>query len=137
MPAAKTIDAYLAAQPPLQRQVLAQVRAVLNKALPKAEEVISYGMPALREHGYVVLFFAGWKTHFSLYPVTPDVAAQFADELDGYELSKGTVRFPLDEKVPAGLVTRLAKALGRKAAARAEAKAAKPSRSKAPRGKRA
>lgn len=125
MPAAKTVDAYLAAQPPLQRKVLAQVRATLRKALPKAEEVISYSMPAYRLHGYVVVFFAGWKEHVALYPVTPPIAQQFAAELAGYEQSKGTVRFPLDQKLPTGLITRLAKHMAERAAERAAVKAAR------------
>lgn len=122
MPAPKSVAAYLAAQPPATRKVLRQVRAALRKALPKAEEVISYSMPAYRQHGYVVVFFAGWKEHFSLYPVGPAVVAKFGDALAAHEVSKGTVRFPLDEKVPVGLIGRIAKHLLGEAAAREAAK---------------
>jgi len=86
------------------------MRAALRKAVPGAEEVISYGIPALRKDGRIVVFFAAWKEHCALYPVTGKLIAAFKDELAPYELShKGTVRFPLDEPVPAGLIGRIAK----------------------------
>ena len=80
------------------------------KAVPGAEEVISYGIPALRDDGRIVVFFAAWKEHCALYPVTGKLIAAFKDELAPYELShKGTVRFPLDHPVPTRLIGRIAK----------------------------
>ena len=104
------IDAYLARQPPAARRILKRVRTVIRRALPKAEEVISYGIPAYRLDGRVALFFAGWKSHFSLYPITRRVSKELADELAPYAQShKGTIRFELDAKLPVHLISRIAK----------------------------
>jgi uncharacterized protein YdhG (YjbR/CyaY superfamily) len=104
-----SVDAYLAAQPPEARAVLERVRAALRRALPHAEEVISYQIPAYRAEGGVVIFFAGWARHFSLYPATEGVVSALAAELEPYEVNhKGTVRFPLDRPVPEELIVRIA-----------------------------
>src|SRR5262245_39765399 len=109
MTGAPSVDAYLAAQPPAARGVLAKVRATLRKALPGAEEVISYQIPAYQLHDRMVLYFAGWKAHYALYPVGETLTAAFRDELAAYELSnKGTVRFPLDAPPPLALIARIA-----------------------------
>lgn len=104
-----SVDAYLAAQPAAARAVLAKVRAALRKALPEAEEVISYQIPALRADGRVVLFFAGWKDHYALYPASPAVMAAFEDELDDCEVSKGTIRFPWSRAPSAKLLGAIAR----------------------------
>ena len=105
-----TVDAYLAAQPPAARKVLKQVRSLLRRALPGAEETLSYGIPAYRQHRRVVLYFAGWREHFSLYPVSRRLAQAMREELKPYAQSgRGTVRFPLGEKVPVRVITRFAK----------------------------
>lgn len=104
-----SVDGYLAAQPPEARAVLERVRAALRRALPHAEEVISYQIPAYRAEGGVVIFFAGWARHFSLYPATEGVVSALAAELEPYEVNhKGTVRFPLDRPVPEELIVRIA-----------------------------
>jgi len=119
------VDAYIAAQPGTTRGVLEKVRATLRKALPGAEEVISYKIPAYRMAGGIVIYFAGWKQHYALYPVTAPLIAAFKAELAPYELSnKGTVRFPLDAPVPARLITRIAKYRARETAERKRLKAA-------------
>src|ERR1700723_726562 len=92
-----SVDEYLCAQPANTQVVLKLVRSALRKALPAAEEVISYKIPAYRMHGEIVLFFAGWKQHYSLYPAGERMVAAFNDELAAYKVSKGTIRFPLDE----------------------------------------
>ena len=89
--------------------LLQRVREIIRKAVPGAEEVISYQIPAYRLGGTPVIYFAGWKRHYSLYPVTAYVVAQAGEKLDGYERSKGTIRFPLDERVPVRLIARIAK----------------------------
>ena len=104
-----TVDAYLAAQPPATRVVLERVRAAIRKAVPAAEECISYQIPAYKLPGGTVIHFAGWKAHFSLYPASALIVEAFADELAGRIASKGTIRFPLDERVPVGLIGRIAK----------------------------
>jgi uncharacterized protein YdhG (YjbR/CyaY superfamily) len=106
---AATVDDYLAAQPAATRAVLERVRAAIRKAVPAAEECISYRIPAYKLPGGTVIYFAGWKTHFSLYPASARIVEAFADELAGRIVSKGTMRFPLDEKVCVGLIGRIAK----------------------------
>lgn len=105
----KSIDEYLKTQPKASQAVLKQVRGIIRKAVPKAEEVISYQIPAFKLQGAAVIYFAAWKEHFSLYPATGKVQTVFKKELAPYELSKGTIRFPLEKKVPAGLIARIVK----------------------------
>jgi len=119
------VDAYIAAQPAATRRALEKVRATLRKSLPGAEEVISYKIPAYRMPGGIVIYFAGWKQHYALYPVTAPLIAAFKDELAPYELSnKGTVRFPLDAPVPVRLIARIAKYRAQEVAERERPKAA-------------
>ncbi|MBK6517071.1 MAG: DUF1801 domain-containing protein [Polyangiaceae bacterium] len=130
----ESVDDYLALQPDAARPILEQVRAALQKALPGSAECISYQIPAYKLGGRVVVFFAGWKEHFSVYPATEHVVAALGDELARYERSKGTIRFPLSEKVPVRLIQRIAKLRAEEETARAAAKRAKPSaKAKAPR----
>ncbi len=103
-----TVEEYIAAQPEPARKTLKRVRATLRKALPKADETISYNMPTYKIGGETVLHFAGWKRHFSLYPVKRNLAAAFKGELVGFELEKGTLRIPLGEAVPVDLIKRIA-----------------------------
>ena len=120
----KTVSEYVAAFPPGARDVLKTVRTTIRKALPDAEEAISYGMPTFRRHGSSIIYFAGWKKHFSLYPSTARLAAAFKEQLAPYEVSgKGTIRFPLSEPVPVKLIAALAKFRAKEAAERSKAKA--------------
>ncbi len=121
----KSVDHYLASHPMETQVVLQRVRQILGKAVPGAEEVISYQIAALKKDGTYVVYFAGWKKHYSLYPVGASVGAAFKAELAPYERSKGTVRFPLSEPVPAKLIAGIAKALAKEASARAMAKRAR------------
>jgi uncharacterized protein YdhG (YjbR/CyaY superfamily) len=126
-----TVDEYLAAQPDAARTVLEKVRATIRKALPKAEEVISYQIPAYRLPGGIVVFFAGWKEHFSLYPATDGVLAAFKDRLAGYKISRGTIRFPLEKGAPIALIAGIARQRAKEVAERVAAKvkpAARPKR---------
>jgi uncharacterized protein YdhG (YjbR/CyaY superfamily) len=104
-----SVDEYIASQPAATQGVLKRVRSIIRKAVPGAEEVISYSIPAYKLHGGRVLFFAGWKRHYSLYPAGERLVAAFKDDLAPYELSKGTIRFPLSEPVPVKLIERIAK----------------------------
>ena len=117
-PVAKTryqsVAEYIATHPAPVRRVLRRVRSAIRKALPKAEEIISYQIPAYKLNGRMVIYFAGWKEHYSLYPVTRRVVAAFESELAPYEVNnKGTIRFPLSEPVPARLIEAIAKFRGR------------------------
>jgi uncharacterized protein YdhG (YjbR/CyaY superfamily) len=122
----KSVDEYIASQPEGVRRALTRVRHVLRKALPDAEEVISYGIPAYKLHGRPVIYFAGWKQHYSIYPSGAPVAAAFKKELASYEMSKGTIRFPLTEPVPEKLIAAIATHRARDVAARAASKATAP-----------
>jgi uncharacterized protein YdhG (YjbR/CyaY superfamily) len=108
-PAPRNIDEYIADFPRTVQSVLKRVRSTIRKALPGAEEVISYRIPAFRVHGSTVLYFAGWKKHYSLYPSTDRLVKAFKDELAPYEVNnKGTIRFPLSEPVPVKLIEAIA-----------------------------
>ena len=108
-PKAATVDDYIDGHPAEVRTALERVRGAIRKAVPKAEETISYGIPAYKLNGKTLIFFAGWKEHYSIYPAGAQIFDQFKDELAGCEISKGTIRFPLSRRVPAGLIGRIAK----------------------------
>lgn len=120
----KSVDQYIAAQPEAVRGVLERVRGIIRKAIPKAEEVISYQIPAYKLPGGAALYFAGWKQHFSLYPATDHVVAALKAELAAYKISRGTIRFALTEPVPARLIDRIARLRAREVHERAAAKPA-------------
>ena len=116
----KSVDEYIAAQPDAVRPKLEQVRAAIRKAVPEAVEVIGYGMPGYKLHGKPMLYFAGFKQHYSLFAASGSFFAELQDELAGYEMRKGTIHFPLTRPVPVKLIARIAKlrAAGIAAAAR-------------------
>lgn len=120
----KSVDEYIAAHPEPVRAILQRVRRTIRKALPGAEEVISYQIPAYRLGGARVLYFAGWKQHYSLYPANDRLVAEFEDDLARYEVSKGTIRFPLSQPIPERLIERIAKFRAGQAAERAATKPA-------------
>jgi len=105
----KSVTEYIAAQPDAAQRVLERVRSTIRKAVPGAEEVISYKMPTYKLQGRAMLYFAGWKQHYSLYPATERVLMAFKDDLASYTVRKGTIRFPLFEPVPVKLIGRIAK----------------------------
>jgi uncharacterized protein YdhG (YjbR/CyaY superfamily) len=90
--------------------VLRHVRRLIRAAIPGAEEGISYGIPTYRLAGRPVVYFGGWKAHYSLYPVTAALV-EALPEIGAYEVSRGTVRFLYSEPVPARLVGAIARAL--------------------------
>ena len=95
---------YIASKPKESRARLEAVRRAILKALPNAQEGLAYQMPAYTLNGVGVLYFAGWKSHYSLYPASDALVEAFAKELAPYERSKGTLKFPLSEPVPARLI---------------------------------
>ncbi len=105
----ESVDEYIAAQPEPVRPKLEQVRAVIRRAVPEAVEVIGYRMPGYKLHGKPMLYFAGFKEHYSLFAASGTFFAALEDELRDYELRKGTIRFPLTKPVPVKLITRIAK----------------------------
>ena len=124
----KSVPEYIATHPERMRSILRRVRSIIRKAVPAAEEGISYQIPAYKLPVGPVLYFAGWKRHYSLYPATDRVVAAFEGDLAPYEVTKGTIRFPLSEPVPVKLIERIAKFRAKEAATRARAKGAKPKR---------
>jgi uncharacterized protein YdhG (YjbR/CyaY superfamily) len=120
----QTIDDYIALQPVAAQMALERVRRAIAKAVPDAEECISYSIPAFRYHGRVLLYFAGWKEHYSIYPASDAMIAAFEGKLDEYRVSKGTLRFPLGKPVPAALIGRIAKYRAEEMAARKPVKSA-------------
>jgi len=105
---AKTIEAYLAAVSPDKRAALERLRRVIRAAAPKAEECISYGIPAFRLNGKFLVGLGAAATHCSFYPGAAVTA--FGEELKGYDTSKGTIRFQPDEPLPGRLVRKLVRA---------------------------
>ena len=104
------IDAYLASLPADQREALARVRAELHRLVPDAEESMGYGMPVIKHQGHGVLWFAGWKKHLSIYPLTDSFLAAHEAELEGYERTKGSLHFTPDVPLPSALFEELVKA---------------------------
>src|SRR5687767_6826833 len=92
-----SVREYLASKPKESRASLEAVRQAILRALPNAQEGLAYQMPAYTLNGVGVLYFAGWKSHYSLYPASDALVAAFAKELAPYERSKGTLKFPLSE----------------------------------------
>ncbi len=98
-----TVDEYFAAQPDEVRQTLEQFRQLISRAAPDADEVLSYQMPAFRFQGRFV-WYAICKNHYGLY-VLPAVLQAFKKQLGDYELTKSTIRFPLNTPLPETLIT--------------------------------
>jgi uncharacterized protein YdhG (YjbR/CyaY superfamily) len=119
----RSVDEYIASQPATVQPLLERVRAAIRKALPGADEVISYQIPTYKLQGRAVIYFAGWKQHYSIYPVTARLVAALQDELSPYEVEKGTIRFQFSEPVPVKLIARIAKFRAKEAAEAKKARA--------------
>jgi uncharacterized protein YdhG (YjbR/CyaY superfamily) len=103
----KTTDEYIATLPKNVQSILEELRQAIKESAPEAEEVISYQMPAFKLNG-ILVWFAAFKNHIGFFPKTSAIEA-FREELSGYELSKGTIRFPLDKPIPLDLVKKIVK----------------------------
>lgn len=102
-----TIDEYHSTFPEDIQVLLDEMRAIIKQAAPMAKEVISYNMPAFKQHG-VLVFYAAGKKHIGFYP-TPAPIQAFAEELKGYTTSKGAIQFPLNEPLPVALIKKIVK----------------------------
>jgi uncharacterized protein YdhG (YjbR/CyaY superfamily) len=118
----RSVDEYIASQPEALRGILKRVRDTIRRAVPEAEEVISYQMPTYLLNGDRLLYFAVWKKHYSVYAATQPVLAAFQEELASYDIDRGTIRFPLSEPVPVELIERIAQFRAKEVAQREKAK---------------
>jgi uncharacterized protein YdhG (YjbR/CyaY superfamily) len=105
--AAREIDHYLAALDEQKRRTLETLRESILEAVPDAEQCISYGAPAFKVRGKTVAGFAAFKEHLSYLPHSGAVLATLADDVAGYETSKGALRFAVDTPLPKPLVKKL------------------------------
>lgn len=115
-PTFASVDDYIASFPPEVRTILTEVREAIRSELPTAEERISYQIPAYKVGRAWVIYFGGFKKHFSLFcPQGDTVLARFEDELARYYVKNATFHFPLNEPVPADLIRRVAAHVGQAA----------------------
>lgn len=103
----KDIDSYIGEQAIDVRERLQQIRQTIKTTAPKAEEVISYGMPAFKYHGMLV-YFAAFKNHIGFYAL-PSGNEAFQKELSAYKQGKGSIQFPLDKPLPLTLIKKIVK----------------------------
>ena len=104
----KTVDEYLSTVPKETRNILEELRKTIKKAAPKADELISYNMPAFKLNGIGLVYYSAYKTHIGLYP-TPIGDEAFKKDISVYKSGKSTVKFPLDKPIPLNLITKLVK----------------------------
>ena len=105
-----TIEEYLAPLSAEQRAALEKLRKAIKSAAPKAEECISYSLPAFRQDGMLLVGFGARPNHCAFYLMSDTTVKAHQDELEGYDTSKGTVRFPASKPLPATLVRKLVQA---------------------------
>ncbi len=105
---AKAIDDYLSLLDNDKRKALERLRTIIKKAAPDAEECISYQLPAFRLNGKMLAWFGAGANHCSFYP--GGIVEQYKEDLQGFSISKGTIRFQPEHPLPAGLITKIIKA---------------------------
>jgi uncharacterized protein YdhG (YjbR/CyaY superfamily) len=103
-----TVDEYLSACPPKAKKLLKELRGAIKQAAPKAEELISYNMPAFKFHG-ILVYYAAHKEHIGFYPGSSVITGIFEDDLKGFKTSKGTIQFPIDKALPLSLIKKIVK----------------------------
>lgn len=103
------LRAYFAALPPVTRRELKKIRAAILSVAPDATDVIAYSIPGFRLDGRILIYYAAWKNHTSIYPLSAGMRRAHAAELKKYKTSKGTVQFPLTEPIPSAFIKRLVK----------------------------
>lgn len=106
----KTIDDYLLTHNPEVREQLEIIRGAVHSCVPEAQEVISYSMPAFKYKGRVLVYFAGFKRHCSLFPAGSKVLETMSDELSAYRTAKGTLQFQYGKKLPLTLIKKIIRA---------------------------
>jgi uncharacterized protein YdhG (YjbR/CyaY superfamily) len=116
----ETIDDYIAGFPPPVQRILKQVRNTIRKAAPKAQEALSYRVPAFTQEGPLV-YFAAFKHHVGFFPTASGIS-NFKNELSGYKGAKGSVQFPLDQPMPLNLIAKITRFRVKENLQRAKAK---------------
>ncbi|HEX6221407.1 MAG TPA: DUF1801 domain-containing protein [Acidimicrobiia bacterium] len=101
------VDKYIEKAPQPHRSTLSEIRETLRELLPDATETISYGMPAFKVGSKPVAGYAYYKNHCSYFPHSSGVLTRLVNEIEGYEWSKGTLKFPPDSPPPRELLARL------------------------------
>ena len=117
MPAKKTsskessakVKAYFASLPDHARRELRVLRDAIRDAAPGVVDTFGYGIPGYKLDGRVVMWYAAWKKHSSIYPLSDKAKRTFAAQLEGYEMSKGTLRLPHDRPIPVSLIKKIVK----------------------------
>jgi uncharacterized protein YdhG (YjbR/CyaY superfamily) len=99
-----THDTYLAAIPPDHREALQRLRDFIHQLVPDATECVSYGLPAFRLGKKHLVAYGNAKKHCAFYPMSGSIVTRFADRLEGYSLSKGTIRFSPERPIPDDVV---------------------------------
>ncbi len=101
------VDAYLAEVPEDKRALLEQIREIVSAAAPEATEHISYGFPTFKLDGRGLIWYAAWKKHCSIYPLTDGILEKLGKQLEPFDTEKGTIRFTTHNPLPASLIEKL------------------------------
>ena len=103
----KSVDDYIKSLPTESKGKMIELRSLIKKAAPDAEELISYNMPSFNYYSRLV-YYAAFKSHIGFYPMASGIAA-FENDISKYKWAKGSVQFPLDKPLPASLITKIIK----------------------------
>lgn len=121
-PKAKDINSYIAGFEPAIQDLLVQIRATIKEVVPEAEETISYGIPTFNLNGTYLIYFAAYKKHIGIYPVSDEFDA-IGNEYSCYKRSgKGTLQFPIKKPIPTDLIVKLIRYNAKKAVERLQKK---------------
>jgi uncharacterized protein YdhG (YjbR/CyaY superfamily) len=107
--AAAKVKTYFAELPDHARRELRALRDAIREAAPGVVDTFGYGMPGYKLDGRVLIWYAAWKKHSSIYPLSESAKRTFSKQLEGYEMSKGTLRLPHDKPIPVSLIKKIVK----------------------------
>jgi len=100
-----SVDQYIKTLPPASKEKIIELRSLIKKTAPEAEELISYNMPSFNYYGRLV-YYAAFKSHIGFYPMASGISA-FQNEISKFKWAKGSVQFPLDKPLPTALITKI------------------------------